>query len=130
VKMLRERIASIIQAFRKSRTVEPRLGIAWYREDQWPQLLEVSLDAQRLEKTYGEWLAHASARYDELLKKGAPVVKVPVDVLDMAAWCRELGRQVDGAGRTAYVVYRLEEQKAGRLYPQMPPRPKRSRFHG
>jgi hypothetical protein len=106
------------------------LGIAWYREDQWPLLLKVSSDANRLEKTYGEWVAHASARYDELLKKGAPVEKIPVDVSDMAAWCRELGRQVDGPGRSAYVVYRLEDQKASRLYPKTEPRPKRSRVHG
>ena len=109
--MLLHRIASFFRQLRKSVASESRLGIAWYREDQWSLLHTVSVDADNLEKTYAEWLSFAQTRYDELVKKGTRVEKVDVDVQDMASWCRELGRKVDGTGRTAYVVYMLQKQK-------------------
>ena len=91
------------------------IGMAWYREDQWHRLLELSVDGDRLEKTYAQWRQAAQARFDELIKKGMPIVKVPVDVEDLSAWCRELGRVVDGEGRVAYVKNRVAQVKMGNI---------------
>jgi hypothetical protein len=110
--MLKKRIASLFSRLRDSRSENQKVGMAWYPEDKWPLLRTVSADANQLEKTYGEWLKVAQARFDALVEKGTRVEKVNVDVEDMAAWCREMGRPVDGAGRAAYVVYRLQQQKA------------------
>ena len=75
-------------------------------------LRQVSSDKDRLEPTYADWLKVAEAHYNELIRQGARVEKVPVDVADMAVWCKELGRRtVDSEGRAAYVTYRLKELK-------------------
>ena len=109
--ILRRRITSLFRILRQSVASEPVLGIAWYQENQWARLRDVSTDRDRLEPTFGEWLAVAQARYDALSKKETRVQKVHVDVEDMAAWCRQMGRTVDSEGRTAYVVYLLTLEK-------------------
>ena len=113
--MIFKRLKSIYRRLKENEVRNPTLGIAWYAPEQWPRLLEVSIDAHHLEKTHGEWLAFAEKQFAELTQKGVPVRKIPVDVVDMAAWCREMGREVDGPGRAAYVVWRLEWRPPSRV---------------
>jgi hypothetical protein len=108
--MWRGRIGTILRLFRQRPSDgAPLLGFAWYREDQWPLLKEFSTDAAMIEPTYEQWLKAAEARYAEVANAGKRVQKVIVDVKDMAAWCREMGRTMDNEGRSAYVVYRLQQ---------------------
>jgi len=87
------------------------MGMAWYTEAQWPQLRAISADGPRLEETYAEWVSLAERRFEELKKQGIRVEKVPVDLKDMFAWCRELGRPVDAQGRAGYVTFLLQQRK-------------------
>jgi hypothetical protein len=113
--MFRKHFASLFRRFSRDPIPVRSVGMAWYSESQWPLLLQVSADANQLEKTYSEWLRVAEARYDELVKKGTPVVKIPIDVVDMARWCREMGRKtVDGEGRSLYVTYCLQYPKTAK----------------
>ena len=113
--MLGHRILRLIRLLR-SQPPSPVIAFAWYQENQWPLLLQVSQDRDQLEKTYGEWLNVAQARYDTLVQKGERVKKVTIDVEDLFAWCRELGRQgVDAEGRSLYAVYRLKAEKEKQL---------------
>ena len=85
------------------------IAFAWYEENQWPLLRQVSLDADWLENTYGEWLKVAEARYTELLQQGRSVEKVVIDVPDLFAWSREMGHKgVTAESRTLYAIYRLK----------------------
>ena len=112
------RLAAIASLFRKPAgwmAPESVLGLAWYKEEQWPRLLDVSVDGNRLEKTYEQWRRVAQAKFDELKQKGVNVVKVPVEVEDLASWCREMGRVVDGEGRVAYVKNRIAQVNMGNI---------------
>ena len=87
--------------------------MAWYAEDQWALLRQVSVDSDKLEPTHAEWLKGAEARYDELKKKGVKVDKVTVDVNDLTAWCREMGRPVDNESRALYAVFFFKNPTLG-----------------
>ena len=86
--------------------------MAWYAENQWDLLRQISSDADRLEKTYADWRRLAEAKYAELVRKGMPVVKVPIDVPDLGRWCAEMGRTtVDAESRTLYTTFCLQQPK-------------------
>lgn len=82
------------------------MGVAWYREDQWPLLRRVAADAQRLERTYEEWLVSATRMLETLKRKGYSVERVDVDVNALVDWCHAQGRPVDGAARSEYAAAR------------------------
>lgn len=68
---------------KKDKKVTPVLGIGWYREDQWPILLQNAEDREDLNQTYTEWLEHAQSNIENLVDSGYQPVKIPVDVHDM-----------------------------------------------
>ncbi len=110
-RMRPSRILAWLRTLKPIRSTGPVLGLAWYRREHWAVLREVSVDADRLEKTWDEWLPFAEARFAALQQQGIRVEKIVVDIIDMAKWCREMGREVDAPGRAAYVVYRLQQQR-------------------
>ena len=95
------------------------MGMGWYSENQWDLLRQVSSDADRLEKTYVDWLRVAEAKYDELTKKGTHVVKVPIDVADMAVWCREMGRKNSRRRRPHLICHVLPPTTQNSQIPQV-----------
>ena len=84
-------------------------GVAWYRAEQWPRLLEVSVDRSELERTYDEWQAIATKGLADLARAGVWARKVDVDVDELVEWCRSEGRAVDGAARAAFAVLKLRQ---------------------
>jgi len=85
------------------------LGVGWYRENQWPILLQHVPVQEDLHRTYAEWLEEANERMDELVQAGIQAVKIPVDVHEMIRWCRDQGVALDGKGRSAYVAMLTKE---------------------
>lgn len=80
------------------------LGIGWYREDQWPVLLQQAVDREGLSQTYTEWQEHAQKNIENLVDSGIQPVKIPLDVHDMVRWCQGQGVAFDGKGRSAYIA--------------------------
>ncbi len=87
-----------------------RIGVAWYRREQWDRLLEISSDRDELEDTYDEWVAMAEKRVKELGQHGYMHRKVDVDVEELVSWCNTQNRPVDGTARTEFVILKLREQ--------------------
>jgi hypothetical protein len=83
---------------------KPETAMAWYRRDQWELLRAVSADADRLEKTYDEWLAFASEELRKLQAIGLRVQKIDVEVGALNKWCESKARPVDGAARAEYAA--------------------------
>jgi D-sedoheptulose 7-phosphate isomerase len=95
----------------------PAYGIAWYRAEQWPRLLEVSADRDALEPTHAEWLTNATKRSGEMAQSGIALRRVDVDVDRMVAWLQERGLPVNADTRSLYVEHALHgggEAGAGR----------------
>jgi hypothetical protein len=88
-------------------------GVAWYRAEQWPRLLETSVDRLELERTYDEWHAMATEGLAELARAGVWPQKVDVDVDEMVEWCRTRGRPVDAAARAQFVALKVKQADDG-----------------
>jgi hypothetical protein len=78
------------------------VALAWYRREQWALLRAESADADKLEKTYDEWLAFASEELRKLAARGIRVCKIDVEVGALMQWCESEGRAVDGEARAEY----------------------------
>ncbi len=85
------------------------LGFAWYRPEQWSLLRELAADPQTLEPTHTEWVAEALKSMADLRATGADVRRIDVDVRELASWCRDRGRPLDGSARAAFVTEKLSQ---------------------
>ncbi|MDP2662331.1 MAG: hypothetical protein Q8R28_16540 [Dehalococcoidia bacterium] len=91
---------------------QPVVGVAWYRKDQWDELLRLSEDRACLEDTFGEWLVDARLTLLRLRREGLDVRQVDVDVNDLASWCKEQGVHVTASTRAGYVADKLRRASA------------------
>jgi hypothetical protein len=103
---------------------EPRptiTGVAWYRPEQWPRLLELSVDQDNLEDTFEEWLRIAEKTFADLKKLGLNIVKVDVDVEELANWCAAEGFPLDSSARSRFVREKVREIYGGASGPRQQP---------
>jgi hypothetical protein len=83
------------------------IGVAWYKQDQWPVLLQVSSDSNVIESTYEEWLQYAEDTFKRYIEQGLLTEKVTVDVFDLIKWCQDHNCPVNGESRASYVAETL-----------------------
>jgi hypothetical protein len=81
----------------------PAIGIAWYRAEDYRQILEVMADKAILPSTYRQWRKEAELRESDLKRLGNIVIRVIVDPEIFPIWCRARGLNVDESARTAFV---------------------------
>ena len=84
-----------------------KVGIAWYKKEQWARLRQISSDKNNLEFTFEEWLSNAERTLIELRGQGLDVCKYDVDVEQLLEWCRSKKILVDGSARSKYVSEKL-----------------------
>lgn len=98
------------------------MGMAWYRPEDWEELLRISADAGKLESTHAEWLECAIKARQDFLAQGIFVHKVVVDLEDLKAWCARKGVAIDGDSRSEYACDRMEKttRHAGPDHPKRP----------
>ena len=78
-----------------------RVGIAWFDETQYRRLLEVAANRGKLYDTHEAWRLAAEATVTRM--PFAPV-RVPIQVDEVLAWCREREVPLDGAARSQNVA--------------------------
>ena len=88
-----------------------KVGIAWYKRDQWQLLRNVSADRDDLEETYTEWKKDAEKALDQLRQGGPEVVKVNVKVEELLDWCLGQNIPVNANARSKYAAYQLQQKK-------------------
>lgn len=84
--------------------------MAWYREEEWEELLEAVADPGGLADTYEEWEETAEVALDRLREAGLDVRPVDVGVAELVSWCEERGRDVDSRARTHFVTAKLRRR--------------------
>jgi len=84
------------------------VGIAWYRADQYTLLRALAVDTDSMADTYEQWLAGVTKTMEELRQRGILARRVDVDVKDLAAWCEQRGRPLDGAARSIYAAEKVQ----------------------
>jgi hypothetical protein len=101
------------KVIRKKIAVKPapktKVGIAWYSQEQWQLLLDVSADRYELEPTYAEWKKDAELALQQLLQGGLEVVKVYVKIEELLAWCQSQNITINGQTRSQYAAYKLKQ---------------------
>jgi hypothetical protein len=80
------------------------LGVAWFRDEQWPLLRSLAADPEKLEQTHAEWVVIAEEKIRELVKMGITVRKAHVDVNELHAWCLARKRPLDSSARATYAM--------------------------
>ena len=86
-----------------------KVGLAWFRREQWDRLLEVSDDRDDLEETFDEWVQVAKQRCDELRSSGYDVKKVDVDMEELVSWCLAQGTPVNAKARAEFALKKLHK---------------------
>ena len=95
------------------------LGVAWYREADWPRIKELFPDADELHDTHAEWVKSAEASLKRLTRPGVTVEPYTIDLDDFLGWCTVHGCECDAKARTAYVVEKLGIKYRSKRDPQI-----------
>jgi hypothetical protein len=85
------------------------IGVAWYRPEQWETLRNVSVDRDKLEETYAEWLAEAERMVKQLQQRGLRVIKVDVEISELMLWCESQRIPLDGEARSNYAAFKMQK---------------------
>lgn len=98
---------------RKPATGQISAAIAWYREDQWDRLREISEDRDQLDETYAEWVVKAQGVLDHLVAEGLAIEKVEIDLDDLQRWCAEQGMPINSRASASYAAEKAREREQG-----------------
>lgn len=91
-----------------------RVALAWFSRSEWQQLRKIADDADDLEETYEEWREQADRTLNGLLESGVLVEEFSIRVGELADWCKQQGRPVDGSARADFAALKLQQRDSGR----------------
>lgn len=80
-----------------------RIGLPWYRREDYAPLRAGMADSHLLAPTYEVWLAAALNNEAVARQAGLDVVRVVIDPLIFARWCAMRGRPANAGARVEYV---------------------------
>ena len=84
-----------------------KIGVAWFRVEQWQRLRDISADKQELEDTFEEWLVAAEKALVNLRANGVDARKVDVDVDQLVQWYQSKKLPVNSESRSSFVAEKL-----------------------
>lgn len=87
---------------------------AWYSPEEWERLNAAVPDPERLEDSYEEWEAMASASFAEIKEAGLDLVRVPVEAEEFLAWCSDNDLRPDSGARSRFAAERLRQRDLAR----------------
>lgn len=80
------------------------IAMAWFRREDWNDLLAIFDDPQVMPATYDKWLEKAEAGFRFHKSRGAIVKKIYINPQTFPDWCRRRGLRVDADARTTFAV--------------------------
>jgi hypothetical protein len=82
----------------------PRVPVAlpWYERREYPALLAMFSDPDKMPKTFDKWLEHAERVEKRLEAAGFDVVRISIHAGPFAAWCAERGVLPDQRARLTF----------------------------
>ena len=95
--------------------VSPRIfALPWYARGEYPALLKLFSDPDKLPATYDGWLKRAELTEKQFKKAGFGVAKIWIRPRPFAAWCKE--RNVS-PGQAARLTFANEAARHPRAQP-------------
>jgi hypothetical protein len=85
-------------------TVPVRVGLAWYRREDYPLILEVMADRREMHCTYDEWLREVEHLEQHLVSEGRTVEHVVIDPERFRAWCDQHNLKPVAKARSRFVA--------------------------
>src|SRR5262245_55125000 len=67
--------------------IQVQIGLAWYRREDYPLILEMMADRREMHRTYDEWLREVRRLEQHLVSEGRAVKYVVIDPARFRAWC-------------------------------------------
>ncbi len=88
----------------------PAVGAYWIREENYPALLEIFDDGNKMPRTWKEWLKIAGEMERGLKAYGHPVLRVYIDPDTFPDWCAAHGVNLGSEGRKKFVAAAVFER--------------------
>jgi hypothetical protein len=89
-------------------------ALPWYARGDYPALLKLFSDSNRLPATYDAWLERAELVERQFQKAHHGVAKIWIRPVPFAAWCRERNVPPDQAARLTFVNAAAQELRSPR----------------
>ncbi len=83
------------------------VGLAWFREEDYPSLLAIFEDADKMPRSWKEWLKGAEQTEQRAKALGQATERVYIDPDTFPDWCRHAGVGVDREGRHKFIATTL-----------------------
>jgi len=80
----------------------PVTALPWYAWGDYPALLRLFSDPDKLPASYDAWLLRAEQVENQLQRAGLAVARIRIRPVPFAAWCRERNISPDQAARLTF----------------------------
>jgi hypothetical protein len=94
----------------KQDTRPPALGVYWINEDDYPALLRIFDDGNKMPSTWREWLKIAEEMERGLTSYGHVVLRVRIDPDTFSDWCATQGAKSSNQGRKKIIAAAVYER--------------------
>ena len=88
----------------------PAVGAYWIDEGDYPALVQMFSDGNRMPRTWKEWLKMAEEMERGLKAYGHPVMRVTIDPITFPQWCAAHGTTPGREGRKKFVAEAVIER--------------------
>lgn len=88
----------------------PAIGVYWIDRSDYPVLLKIFVDGNRLPRTWEEWLKIAEEMESGLKAYGHAVMRVRIDPNTFPDWCTAHGTRPNSEGRKRFVATAVTER--------------------
>jgi hypothetical protein len=80
------------------------VAVTWFREEDYPSLLELFEDAGKMPRTWREWLERAEQMEQRAKAQGCNTVRIYIDPEGFADWCLREGKRANSDGRQRFAI--------------------------
>ncbi|MCC6891076.1 MAG: hypothetical protein IT536_21320 [Hyphomicrobiales bacterium] len=77
-------------------------GMAWYRREDYPRILEIMEDRQKLYPDFTSWENAAKSGESSMKREGHIVIRALIDPEKFPEWCRKRGLRIDAQARMQF----------------------------
>ena len=88
----------------------PAVGAYWIKEEDYPALLQLFDDRDKMPPSWKEWLKMAEEMEQGLKAYGHVVMRVPIDPNTFPDWCAAHGTSPGREGRKKFVAEAVKER--------------------
>jgi hypothetical protein len=78
------------------------IGISWFNESDYPEVLRIMVDAHVLPRTFRDWQEKATKQFSQLEAEGFKVFRAVIDPKSFPGWCAMRGLDIDAKARTRF----------------------------